>query len=206
MADRGLIVSVSGPSGVGKGTVLKRLTELIEEKWPGRSSYSISATTRSPRPGETDGVEYHFRTREEFEKMIETGEIIEYDRYVGNYYGTPAAPLAEKVGQGKIVLCDITIEGSLAIEKKFDEDSVTIMLLPPSYSELEARLKGRGTEDEVKVAARLAKAREEIARTGEFEYAVQNIEVDQAAADIMKIIESEMLKTIRQTQTIKNLD
>ncbi len=206
MADRGLIVSVSGPSGVGKGTVLKRLTELIEKKWPGRSSYSISATTRSPRPGETDGVEYHFRTREEFEKMIETGEIIEYDRYVGNYYGTPAAPLAEKVGQGKIVLCDITIEGSLAIEKKFDEDSVTIMLLPPSYSELEARLKGRGTEDEAKVAARLAKAREEIARTGEFEYAVQNIEVDQAAADIMKIIESEMLKTIRQTQTIKNLD
>ena len=206
MADRGLIVSVSGPSGVGKGTVLKRLTELIEEKWPGRATYSISATTRSPRPGETDGVEYHFRTREEFEKMIETGEIIEYDRYVGNYYGTPAAPLAEKVGQGKIVLCDITIEGSLAIEKKFDEDSVTIMLLPPSYSELEARLKGRGTEDEAKVAARLAKAREEIARTGEFEYAVQNIEVDQAAADIMKIIESEMLKTIRQTQTIKNLD
>lgn len=206
MADRGLIVSVSGPSGVGKGTVLKRLTELIEKKWPGRSSYSISATTRSPRPGETDGVEYHFRTREEFEKMIETGEIIEYDQYVGNYYGTPAAPLAEKVGQGKIVLCDITIEGSLAIEKKFDEDSVTIMLLPPSYSELEARLKGRGTEDEAKVAARLAKAREEIARTGEFEYAVQNIEVDQAAADIMKIIESEMLKTIRQTQTIKNLD
>ena len=206
MADRGLIVSVSGPSGVGKGTVLKRLTELIEEKWPGRSSHSISATTRSPRPGETDGVEYHFRTREEFEKMIETGEIIEYDRYVGNYYGTPAAPLAEKVGQGKIVLCDITIEGSLAIEKKFDEDSVTIMLLPPSYSELEARLKGRGTEDEAKVAARLAKAREEIARTGEFEYAVQNIEVDQAAADIMKIIESEMLKTIRQIQTIKNLD
>lgn len=206
MADRGLIVSVSGPSGVGKGTVLKRLTELIEEKWPGRSSYSISATTRSPRPGETDGVEYHFRTREEFEKMIKAGEIIEYDRYVGNYYGTPAAPLAEKVGQGKIVLCDITIEGSLAIEKKFDEDSVTIMLLPPSYSELEARLKGRGTEDEAKVAARLAKAREEIARTGEFEYAVQNIEVDQAAADIMKIIESEMLKTIRQIQTIKNLD
>ena len=138
--------------------------------------------------------------------MIEAGEIIEYDRYVGNYYGTPAAPLAEKVGQGKIVLCDITIEGSLAIEKKFDEDSVTIMLLPPSYSELEARLKGRGTEDEAKVAARLAKAREEIARAGEFEYAVQNIEVDQAAADIMKIIESEMLKTIRQTQTIKNLD
>ncbi|MBQ4217274.1 MAG: guanylate kinase, partial [Clostridiales bacterium] len=112
----------------------------------------------------------------------------------------------EKVGQGKIVLCDITIEGSLAIEKKFNEDSVTIMLLPPSYSELEARLKGRGTEDEAKVAARLAKAREEIARAGEFEYAVQNIEVDQAAADIMKIIESEMLKTIRQTQTIKNLD
>lgn len=206
MADRGLIVSVSGPSGVGKGTVLKRVGELIEEKWPGKAAYSISATTRSPRPGETDGVEYHFRTKEEFEKMIETGEIIEYDQYVGNYYGTPAAPLAEKVGQGKIVLCDITIEGSLAIEKKFDEDSVTIMLLPPSYSELEARLKGRGTEDEAKVAARLAKAREEIARTGEFEYAVQNIEVDQAAADIMKIIESEMLKTIRQTQTIKNLD
>jgi guanylate kinase len=206
MADRGLIVSVSGPSGVGKGTVLKRVSEMIEQKWPGRATYSISATTRSPRPGETDGVEYHFRTKEEFEKMIETGEILEYDQYVGNYYGTPAAPLAETVGQGKIILCDITIEGSLAIEKKFGDDSVIIMLLPPSYAELEARLKGRGTEDDAKVQARLAKAREEVARAGEFEYAVQNNEVEQAAADIMKIIESEMLKTIRQTQAIKNLE
>ena len=197
MADRGLIVSVSGPSGVGKGTVLKRVGELIEEKWPGKAAYSISATTRSPRPGETDGVEYHFRTREEFEKMIETGEIIEYDQYVGNYYGTPAAPIAAKVSEGKVVFCDITIEGSLALNRKFPDDVVT---------ELEARLKGRGTEDDAKVAARLAKAREEIARTGEFEYAVQNNEVEQAAADIMKIIESEMLRTFRQTQTIKNLE
>ena len=196
MAEKGLIVSVSGPSGVGKGTVLKRVGELIEEKWPGKAAYSISATTRSPRPGETDGVEYHF----------ETGEIIEYDQYVGNYYGTPAAPIAAKVNEGKVVFCDITIEGSLALNRKFPDDVVTIMLLPPSYSELEARLKGRGTEDDAKVAARLAKAREEIARTGEFEYAVQNNEVEQAAADIMKIIESEMLRTFRQTQTIKNLE
>lgn len=206
MAEKGLIVSVSGPSGVGKGMVLKRVGELIEEKWPGKAAYSISATTRSPRPGETDGVEYHFRTREEFEKMIETGEIIEYDQYVGNYYGTPAAPIAAKVSEGKVVFCDITIEGSLALNRKFPDDVVTIMLLPPSYRELEARLKGRGTEDDAKVAARLAKAREEIARTGEFEYAVQNNEVEQAAADIMKIIESEMLRTFRQTQTIKNLE
>ena len=206
MAEKGLIVSVSGPSGVGKGTVLKRVGELIEEKWPGKAAYSISATTRSPRPGETDGVEYHFRTREEFEKMIETGEIIEYDQYVGNYYGTPAAHIAAKVSEGKVVFCDITIEGSLALNRKFPDDVVTIMLLPPSYRELEARLKGRGTEDDAKVAARLAKAREEIARTGEFEYAVQNNEVEQAAADIMKIIESEMLRTFRQTQTLKNLE
>ena len=203
---RGLIVAVSGPSGVGKGTVLARVEELLEQANPGSVGHSISVTTRAPRGQEKDGVEYYFRTTEQFEQMIKDGKIVEYDKYVDNYYGTPSDPLAEMVGKGQDVLFDITIEGSLALDRKFPDDVVTIMLLPPSYQELEARLKGRGTEDDAKVAARLAKAREEIARAGEFEYAVQNNEVEQAAQDIMKIIESEMLRTFRQKETIKNLE
>ena len=191
MAEKGLIVSVSGPSGVGKGTVLKRVGEMIEEKWPGKAAYSISATTRSPRPGETDGVEYHFRTREEFEKMIETGEIIEYDQYVGNYYGTPAAPIAAKVSEGKVVFCDITIEGSLALKEYFGDDAVTIFITPPSMEELRRRLEGRNTEADDVIARRLKEAETEILRAEEFEYIVQNNDVDETSDEILKIINKE---------------
>ena len=109
---RGLIVAVSGPSGVGKGTVLARVEELLEQANPGSVGHSISVTTRAPRGQEQDGVEYFFRTKEEFEQMIKDGEIVEYDTYVDNYYGTPAGPLKEMVTKGQDVLFDITIEGS----------------------------------------------------------------------------------------------
>ena len=205
MGKRGLIIAVSGPSGVGKGTVLGRVEEIIESRRPGCVGHSISATTRKPRGQERDGVEYYFKTKQEFEEMLSAGEIIEYDMYVDNYYGTPAGPVGDMVESGKDVLFDITIEGSLALKRRFPEDSVTIFLLPPSYEELEERLKGRGTEDEAKVAKRMAQARVEIARAGEFEFIVSNLNVEQAAQDIITIIDSEKLKASRQKQTIRNL-
>ena len=202
---RGLIVAVSGPSGVGKGTVLAKVEELLEKANPGSVGHSISVTTRSPRGQEKDGVEYYFRTKEEFEQMIKDDEIVEYDTYVDNYYGTPAGPLKEMVTKGQDVLFDITIEGSLALNRKFDVDTVTIFILPPSMEELESRLRGRGTETEEKVRKRLAQAKEEIGRAGEFEYLVTNGDIDTAAGEIVAIITAEKLKASKNIDTAKAL-
>ena len=202
---RGLIVAVSGPSGVGKGTVLARVEELLEKAQPGSVGHSISVTTRAPRGQEKDGVEYFFRTKEQFEQMIKDDEIVEYDTYVDNYYGTPAGPLREMVSKGQDVLFDITIEGSLALNRKFDVDTVTIFILPPSMEELENRLRGRGTETEEKVRKRLAQAKEEIGRAGEFEYLVTNGDIDTAAKEIVAIITAEKLKASKNIDTAKAL-
>ncbi|MDO4877112.1 MAG: guanylate kinase [Oscillospiraceae bacterium] len=202
---RGLIVAVSGPSGVGKGTILARVEELLEQADPGSVGHSISVTTRAPRGQEKDGVEYYFRTKEQFEQMIKDDEIVEYDTYVDNYYGTPAGPLKEMVTKGQDVLFDITIEGSLALNRKFDVDTVTIFILPPSMEELENRLRGRGTETEEKVQKRLAQAKEEIGRAGEFEYLVTNGDVDTAARQIVAIITAEKLKASKNIDTAKAL-
>ena len=148
----GLIVSISGPSGVGKGTIIAKLREMIPD-----FGQSISVTSRDPRGEEKDGVEYYFRTKDEFEKLIAEGEIIEYDVYVGNYYGTPLTPLITMSGKGQDVLLDLTVAGSLALKEKFEE-TVTIFLLPPSIEELGNRLRGRGTETEEQVVKRLGQA------------------------------------------------
>lgn len=203
---RGLIVAVSGPSGVGKGTVLARVEELLEQANPGSVGHSISVTTRAPRGQEKDGVEYYFRTTEEFEQMIKDGKIVEYDKYVDNYYGTPSEPLAEMVGKGQDVLFDITIEGSLALNRKFDDDTVTIFILPPSMEELENRLRGRGTETEEKIEKRLEQAKAEIKRAGEFEYLVTNDDLERAARDILAIITAEKLKASKNINTAKQLE
>ena len=203
---RGLIVAVSGPSGVGKGTVLARVEELLEQANPGSVGHSISVTTRAPRGQEKDGVEYYFRTTEEFEQMIKDGKIVEYDKYVDNYYGTPSEPLAEMVGKGQDVLFDITIEGSLALNRKFDDDTVTIFILPPSMEELENRLRGRGTETEEKIRKRLEQAKAEIRRAGEFEYLVTNDDLERAARDILAIITAEKLKASKNIRTAKELE
>ena len=202
---RGLIVAVSGPSGVGKGTVLARVEELLEQADPGSVGHSISVTTRAPRGQEKDGVEYFFRTKEQFEQMIKDDEIVEYDTYVDNYYGTPAGPLREMVTKGQDVLFDITIEGSLALNRKFDVDTVTIFILPPSMEELEARLRGRGTETEEKIRKRMDQAKAEIGRAGEFEYLVTNKDIDTAAREIVAIITAEKLKASKNIDTAKAL-
>ena len=203
---RGLIVAVSGPSGVGKGTVLARVEEMMEKANPGSVGHSISVTTRAPRGTEQDGVEYYFRTTEEFEQMIKDGRIVEYDKYVDNYYGTPSEPLEKMLAKGQDVLFDITIEGSLALNRKFDIDTVTIFILPPSMEELENRLRGRGTETDEKIRARMEQARNEIKRAGEFEYIITNDDVERAAGDILAIITAEKLKASKNTYAVKELE
>ena len=194
----GLIVSLSGPSGVGKGTILAKVREHLPE-----SRSSVSVTTRSPREGEEEGVAYFFRTKEQFKKMLSDGEIIEYDEYVGNFYGTPAGPLKEMSASGSDVLLDLTIAGSLALKEKFEE-AVTIFILPPSYEELESRLKGRGTETEDVVARRLAEAKGEILRANEFDYVVVNDDIDEAARKVEAIIEAEKARYERNKGIEKN--
>ncbi|MBO4578756.1 MAG: guanylate kinase [Clostridiales bacterium] len=189
MQDKGLIVAISGPSGVGKGTV----AAAVEAKLDGIRdvAHSISVTTRAPRGTEQDGVEYYFRSREEFEDLIAAGEIIEYDEYLGNYYGTPAKPLARMAEEGKIVLLDITIEGSLALKEYFGDDAVTIFITPPSMEELRRRLEGRNTEAGDVIARRLKEAETEIMRAEEFEYILENNDVDETSDEILKIINKE---------------
>lgn len=203
---RGLIVAVSGPSGVGKGTVLARVEELMEKANPGSVGHSISVTTRAPRGQEKDGIEYYFRTAEEFDQMIKDGRIVEYDKYVNNYYGTPSEPLIEMMDKGQDILFDITIEGSLALDRKFGDDAVTIFILPPSMDVLEQRLRGRGTETEEKIMQRLSQARNEIKRAGEFEYIITNDDLEKAAGDILAIITAEKLKASKNINTAKQLE
>ena len=175
--NKGSLIVVSGPSGCGKGTVCK---ELVKD---GRFCVSISATSRKPRDDEEDGVSYFFKTREEFEKLIEEDMLIEYAEYVGNYYGTPKRFVEEKLSEGVNVILEIEVQGAMKIKEKFPEAKL-LFLLPPSISELEARLRGRGTESEEAIVKRLQKARTELGYLGQYEYFVVNNTVEQAVEDI----------------------
>ncbi|MCQ2516904.1 MAG: guanylate kinase [Saccharofermentans sp.] len=197
---KGLLISVSGPSGAGKGTVLAKVKEMNPN-----AGNSISVTTREPRGEETEGVEYYFRTKEEFMKMFEEGEILEYDEFVGQYYGTPTIPLQEMSEAGQDVLLDLTIAGSLCLKENF-EQAVTIFLLPPSMAELENRLRGRSTETEEAIKARLATASEEITQASSFDYVVVNDTVEDAANKIDAIIKAEKCRYIRNIDIEKEMN
>lgn len=185
----GLLISISGPSGVGKNTVISE----VRKQFPD-FCHSISVTTRKPRPVddkghlEEEGVHYYFRTREEFLKMAETGEILEYDEFAGNLYGTPSAPLKKMVDRGQNVLLDLTIAGSLALKKKFGEDAVTIFLAPPSLEILRSRLEGRGSEAPDVIDRRLMQAENELLQAGSFDYTVVNDDLDRAVMMVEDII------------------
>ena len=196
---KGLLISVSGPSGTGKGSVLAKLKELD----PSFGS-SISVTTREPREGEKDGVDYYFKSKEEFTKMVEEGEIIEYDEFVGNFYGTPTIALQEMSEEGTDVLLDLTIAGSLALKENF-EQSVTIFLLAPSYEELENRLRGRGTDTDESIEARLEMARQETNYVGHFDYVVVNDNLDDAVNKIMSIITAEKCRCARNADLLEDV-
>ncbi|MDD3959506.1 MAG: guanylate kinase [Clostridiaceae bacterium] len=189
---KGLLVSVSGPSGVGKGTVIERVRMRIPD-----IAHSISVTSRPRRDCETDGVEYFFRSDKEFKRMMAKGEILEFDIYLNNYYGTPVKPLEKLVGEGKDVLFDLTVSGSLALKEKFPE-SVTIFLLPPSVSDLRDRLVRRGTETIDVIERRLLEASVEIPKADLFDYVVINDDLERASNRIIAIIEAEKHRYFRQ--------
>ncbi len=189
---QGLLVCVSGPSGVGKGTVIRRLRELEAD-----ILHSISVTTRQQRPGEKAGVSYHFLTRAQFEQMIADGGMLEYDEYCGNYYGTPIQPLEEAIAAGIDVVMDVTVPGSLAVLEKMPA-AVSVFLLPPSFAELQRRLASRGTESAEEVRRRLEKARSELGKAPLFNYVVTNDDVETAALAIRAIIQAERCRYQRQ--------
>ncbi len=202
MGKTGLLIVISGFAGTGKGTLVKKLLEHYNDSY----ALSISATTRAPRAGEVDGREYFFKTKEEFEAMIEAGELLEHARFVDNYYGTPAQYVLEKRREGKSVILEIEIQGALQIKKKYP-DTVLLFVLPPSAAELEKRLRGRGTETEEVIKARLKRAGEEAQYIDAYDYVVVNDDIDECAAQTHNIIEAaghgpafrqEFLKELRE--------
>ena len=181
---KGTLYVFTGPSGAGKGTVLGRL--LAEDD---RLFFSISATTRAPRPGEQNGVHYYFLEKADFENRIAQGAFLEYASYNGNYYGTPKAPVEQKRAQGIDVILEIEVQGAMQIKKK-RPDAVMVFIAPPSFEELASRLRGRGTEDEAKVQKRLETAKGELEQKDKFDYVVVNDTVDRAVDEIKGILAS----------------
>mgnify|MGYP000358890414 FL=1 len=178
------LIIITGPSGVGKGTVVKELLDRNRDIW-----LSISATTRNPRMGEKDGENYYFISDERFKDMIDKKEFLEWAQFAGNYYGTPLSSVNEKIEKGFIVLLEIEVEGAKQIKEKFPE-SLSIFLLPPSKAELEKRIRNRGTEKEEAIDRRLSRADYEIASSDEFDFVLTNHDVDETVKEVFKIIKS----------------
>jgi len=181
---RGNLFVVTGPSGVGKGTVLKRVLSELD-----RVYYSVSATTRAPREGEVDAVNYYFVTKDEFQDWINQGRMLEHACYVGNFYGTPEKPVQEHLDRGEDVILEIELQGALNVKAK-RPDAVTVFIAPPSFAELEDRLRGRGTETEETIAKRMATARTECGHVDEFRYVVVNDDLEKAIDDLKSIIKA----------------
>ena len=191
---------ISGPSGVGKSTVLKGLMEKR-----GNLYFSVSATTRQPRPGEEDGVQYFFRTREEFERMIADNELLEYAEYNGNYYGTPLPPIDAWLDEGKNVVLEIEVQGAEKVMHKLP-DAVSMFIVPPSAAVLEERLRGRGTETEEVILGRLAAAKREFAAAKLYQYIVCNDVVDNAVEQIETILKAESMRYDRIKNTLTEVE
>ena len=192
MTERGLLIVLSGPSGVGKGTVRKAIFDSEDNDF----QYSISMTPRKQRIGEVDGVDYYFRSREEFEQLIESGEMLEYAEYVGNYYGTPLSYVQKTLDEGKDVFLEIEVQGASQVKEKVP-DGVFIFLTPPDLTELRSRITGRGTDSAEVIDERMRVAREEIEMMALYDYAVVNDEVPQAVQRIKDIISSEHFRVER---------
>lgn len=180
--NKGSLFVITGPSGAGKGTVLKAVIKSLD-----RLYFSVSATTRKPREGEVDGVHYHFMTKERFEELIEADRFLEYARYAENYYGTPLDPVLEQLEQGNDVILEIELQGALQVKQRMPQ-AVLVFIAPPSFEELEDRLRGRGTESEEVILQRLTIARQECANMDRFHYVVVNDEVADAADRLRAVI------------------
>lgn len=184
MTDRGVLVVFSGPSGVGKGTLLGKVLERCQG-----SVYSISATTRQPRPGEVDGVNYHFITREEFEEIIAEGGMLEYAEYNGNYYGTPRRFVERQLDEGHNVILEIEVQGARRVRKDCPE-SVSVFVMPPTYQSLYTRLMNRGTEDSEAMKRRMQAAKEELKSASEYEYIIVNDDLELAAEQLECVLKA----------------
>ena len=195
---KGKLFAISGPSGVGKNTILNRIVQEQEHV-----QYSISATSRAIRPGEKDGVNYYFVTRSRFEQMIAEGELLEYAEYVGNFYGTPKKYVDEAMEQGKDVILDIEIQGAAQVCAKRPE-TVRIFIAPPSWKELERRLTARGTDTPEKVQKRLLRAQVELKNASDYNYFVINDTVEQAVEELRAILCAEHCKPAERMEYILN--
>lgn len=199
LKQKGILFVLSGPSGVGKGTVRQRLFEQETSL-----KYSVSATTRKKRPGEKEGVDYFYKTEEEFKKMIENGELLEYAQYVNNYYGTPKKYVEEQIALGNDVFLEIEVQGALQVKRNFPE-GVFIFLCPPSLEELKNRIINRGTETDNLIKNRLKEASKEIEMMSEYDYVVVNDDVDKAVEKVKAIIVSEHCKRERIEKIYKKI-
>ena len=199
MKKQGTLVVVSGFAGTGKGTVMKELLGRYDSY-----ALSISATTRNPRPGEVDGREYFFKTKEEFEQMIERDEFVEHACYVGNYYGTPKKYVQEQLAAGKDVILEIEIQGALNIKSQFP-DALLLFIAPPSADVLKARLVGRGTETEEVIEQRLARAVEESKGIENYDYLVVNDDLDECVENVHQMIQSAGWKMSRREADVEEL-
>ncbi len=195
----GLLIVLSGPSGTGKGTVcdalMKHRSDLV---------LSVSCTTRERRPGEFEGVDYFYKTKEEFDELIKQGEFLEYASVYSNYYGTPKSFVMKKLKEGRNVLLEIDVQGALNV-KKASPEGVYLFLVPPSFKELEHRIRSRATETEEQIRMRLSKAAGEMGLMGEYDYVIVNDSIESVVHSIGCIIEAERLKVIRNMDKFKHL-
>ncbi|MDP4163888.1 MAG: guanylate kinase [Bacillota bacterium] len=200
MKEKGLLIVLSGPSGVGKGTVRKEIFSQPETAF----EYSISMTTRLPREGEVHGVDYFFKSRDEFEELIKQGKLLEHAEFVGNYYGTPVDYVRETLDAGKDVFLEIEVKGARQVREKFPE-GLFIFLMPPSLSELKNRIVTRGTETEDLIHNRMLSAREEIEMLNLYDYVVENDRVELACERIKSIVTAEHCRRERVEYRYKKL-
>lgn len=199
MNHKGILIIISGFSGAGKGTLVKKLLQTYDNY-----ALSISMTTRQPREGERDGVEYFFRNKEQFEQTIAEDGLIEYACYCGNYYGTPKAYVEEQLAAGKDVILEIEIQGALKVKEQFPE-SLLLFVTPPSAAELERRLVGRGTESQEVINKRLARASEESEGIEAYDYIVVNDNLDVCVEEVHRLVDAARRAPVRREAFIKEI-
>lgn len=200
VSDKGLLIVLSGPSGVGKGTVRKAVFDHPETNF----KYSISMTTRQKREGERDGIDYFFKSHEEFEALIEQDKFIEYAEYVGNYYGTPVDYVKDTIAEGHDVFLEIEVEGAKQVREKFP-DALFIFLAPPTLAQLEKRLIGRGTDSQEVIDHRIKEAKRELNLMNLYDYVVINDDVDAARQKVQCIVEASHLERSRVENKLRKL-
>jgi len=196
MARKGLLLILSSPSGAGKSTLAKRLME-----WDPSLRFSVSATTRAPRAGEEHGRDYYFKSRDEFEALVASGDMLEHAEVFGNFYGSPKGPVDQAMAEGRDTLFDIDWQGGQQIRSSaLGRDVVSIFVLPPSIAELDRRLRGRGQDSEEVIAGRMAKSRDEISHWAEYDYVLVNDDLDQTFEALLTILKAERIRRDRQPQ------